>query len=122
MGPYRQAEQVVWVMDTLNSHTISSLYETVPAEESFRIAQKLEIHDTPKHGSWLNSAEIELSAMTSPCLDRRIDRLEKLSSELVTWQLDRNRAEKPVKWQVYHRRRADKTTWFISSRLAQSRH
>jgi hypothetical protein len=83
-------------MDTLNSHTISSLYETVPAEEAFRIAQRLEIHDTPKHGSWLN---IELSAMTSQCLDRRIDRLEKLSSELAVWQLDRNRAEKTVKWQ-----------------------
>jgi hypothetical protein len=86
-------------MDNLNTHTTSSLYETFPAEEAFRIAQKLEIHYTPKHGSWLNIAEIELSAMTSQCLDRRIDTLEKLSSELAAWQLDRNRAEKTVNWQ-----------------------
>jgi hypothetical protein len=86
-------------MDTLNSHPISSLYETVPVEEAFTIAQKLELYYTPKQGSWLNSAEIELSTMTSPCLDRRIDRLETLSSELAAWQLDRNRAEKTVKGQ-----------------------
>jgi hypothetical protein len=67
MGRYPQAEKVVLVMDNLNTHTTSSLYETFPAEEAFRIAQKLELHYTPKHGSWLNIAEIELSAMTSQC-------------------------------------------------------
>jgi hypothetical protein len=79
---YPQAEQVVLVMDNLNTHTISSLYQAFPAEEAFTIARKLEIHYTPKHGSWLNIAEIELSAMTSQCLDRRIDTLEKLSRGL----------------------------------------
>jgi hypothetical protein len=70
------------VMDNLNTHTLGSLYETYPAEEALKIAQKLELHYTPKHGSWLNIAEIELSAMTIQCLGRRIDTLEKLSTEL----------------------------------------
>jgi hypothetical protein len=96
---YPDAEKVVLVMDNLNTHTVSSLYEVFPAAEAFEIAQKLEIHYTPKHGSWLNIAEIELSAMSSQCLDRRIDRLEKLSGELTAWQLDRNRNHKTVKWQ-----------------------
>jgi hypothetical protein len=96
---YPLAEKVVLVMDNLNTHTISSLYEAFPAEEAFEIAQKLEIHYTPKHGSWLNIAEIELSAMTSQCLDRRIDMLEKLSGEIEAWQLDRNEKHRIVKWQ-----------------------
>jgi hypothetical protein len=82
-----------------NPHTLSSLYETFPAEEAFRIAQKLEIPYTPKHGSWLNRAETELSSMTSQCLDRRIDTLEKLSSELAAWQLARNTLQRIVDWQ-----------------------
>ena len=99
MEEYPQAEKVVLVMDNLNTHTISSLYETFPAEEAFWIAQKLELHYTPKHGSWLNIAEIELSAMTSQCLDRRIDTLEKLSEELEAWQIERNEKQKIVRWQ-----------------------
>jgi hypothetical protein len=96
---YPRAEKVVWAMDNLNTHTLSSLYETFTAEEAFAIAQKLENHYTPKHGSWLNIAEIELSAMTSQCLDRWIDTLEKLKRELAAWQYDRNRNQKTVKWQ-----------------------
>jgi hypothetical protein len=96
---YPQVEKVVLVMDNLNTHTLSSLYEAFPAEEAFAIAQRLEIHYTPKHGSWLNIAEIELSAMTSQCLDRRIDTLEKLNRELEAWQHERNRNQKTVKWQ-----------------------
>jgi hypothetical protein len=96
---YPEAEKVVLVMDNLNTHTISSLYQSYPAEEAFEIAQKLEIHDTPKHGSWLNIAEIELSAMTSQCLDRRIDPLEKLSRDLEAWQRERNEKQKIVRWQ-----------------------
>jgi hypothetical protein len=99
---YPDAEKAVLVMDNANlrfenTHTIASLYERFPAEEAFRIAQRLEIHYTPKHGSWLNIAEIELSAMTSQCLDRRIDTLERLQGELAAWQQDRN--QKTVKWQ-----------------------
>jgi hypothetical protein len=72
---YPRAEKVVLVMENLNTHTLSSLYEAFPAAEALEIVQKLEIHYTPKHGSWLNRAEIELSAMTSQCLNRRIDTL-----------------------------------------------
>ncbi|MHB9294221.1 putative IS630 family transposase ISSac1 [Hollandina sp. SP2] len=96
---YPLAEKVVLVMDNLNTHTISLLYEAFPAEEAFEIAQKLEIHDTSQHGSWLNIAEIELSAMTSQCLDRRIDTLGKLSFELGAWQQEGNTNHKTVKWQ-----------------------
>ncbi|MDR2094718.1 MAG: transposase, partial [Treponema sp.] len=101
---YPDAEKVVLVMDNANlrfenTHTVSSLYERFPAAEAFGLAQKLEIHYTPKHGSWLNIAEIELSAMTSQCLERRIDTLEKLPGELGVWQGERNQNQKTVKWQ-----------------------
>jgi recombinational DNA repair ATPase RecF len=96
---YPQADKAVLVMDNLNTHTLSSLYEMFPAEEAFRIGQKLEVHYTSKHGSWLNIAEIELSAMTSQCLDRRIETLEKLNSELGAWQTKRNDKRKLVEWQ-----------------------
>jgi hypothetical protein len=99
MEEYSEAEKVVLVMDNLNTPTISSLYQSYPAEEAFEIAQKLEIHYTPKHGSWLNRAEIELSAMTSQYLDRRIDTQEKLVAELKAWQRERNEKQKLVKWQ-----------------------
>jgi recombinational DNA repair ATPase RecF len=75
------------------------LYEAFPAAEAFAIAQRLEIHYTPKHGSWLNIAEIELSAMSSQCLNRRIDTLENLNRELEAWQQERNRNQKTVEWQ-----------------------
>ena len=80
---YPKAEKVVLVMDNLNTHTISSLYEAFPSEEAFRLARRLEIHFTPKHGSWLNIAEIELSAMTVQCLGgRRIPDIITLNEEL----------------------------------------
>jgi hypothetical protein len=96
---YSLAEKAVLVMDNFNTHTLSSLYETFPAGETFAIVQKLEIHYTPKHGSWLNIAEFELSALTSQCLDRRIDTLEKLKSELEAWQHDRHEKQKIVRRQ-----------------------
>jgi hypothetical protein len=97
---YPQAEKVVLVMDNLNTHTISSPYETFPAVEAFGIAQKPEVHYTPKHGSRLNIAEIELSAMTGRCLNRRIDTLEKLTTELDAWQHDRNTKGSMVRWRL----------------------
>jgi hypothetical protein len=101
---YPDAEKVVLVMDNANlrfenTHTVSSLYEAFPVAEAFEIARKLEIHYTPKHGSWLNIAEIGLSAMSSQCLDRRIDTLEKLQGELGAWQRERNQNQKAVKGQ-----------------------
>ena len=97
---YPDAEKVVLVMDNLNTHTISSLYETFSPEEAFRLAQRLEIHFTPKHGSWLNIAEIELSAMATQCLgNRRIPGLMTMNEELSMWHTKRNQTQKGVDWQ-----------------------
>jgi hypothetical protein len=96
---YPTAEKVVLVMDNLNTHSITSLYTAFPAPKAFKLAQRLEIHYTPKHGSWLNIAEIELSAMTKQCLDRRIDNTDTLSHEVYAWCSDRNKACKSIKWQ-----------------------
>ena len=96
---YPDAEKVVLVMDNLNTHGISSFYETFPPEEAFRLAQRLEIHYTPKHGSWLNIAEIELSALAAQCLGtRRIPRIEALNTELNAWETRRNAAQRGVHW------------------------
>src|SRR5262249_48590469 len=96
---YRDAETVVLVMDNLNTHGIASLYEAFPPDEAFALAQRLEIHHTPKHGSWLNIAEIELSALTRQCLDRRIDDLTVLNTELAAWQNATNSNQRQVDWQ-----------------------
>jgi len=97
---YPEAEKVVLVMDNLNTHTRSSLYETFPPEKAFDLAQRLEIHYTPKHGSWLNISEIELSALTVQCLgERRIPKIEALNAELSAWHTQRNAAQKGVDWQ-----------------------
>jgi hypothetical protein len=96
---YPKAKKVVLVMDNLNTHTLSSLYETFPPEEAFRLARRLEIHYTPKHGSWLNIAEIELSAMAAQCLgQRRIPDLTALNEELAAWHVRRNLSQKGVDW------------------------
>ena len=96
---YPDAETVVLVMDNLNTHGIASLYEAFEPDEAFALAQRLEIHHTPKHGSWLNIAEIELSALTRQCLDRRIDDLEVLNTELTAWQHATNADHRQVDWQ-----------------------
>ena len=97
---YPEAEKVVLVQDNLNTHTTSSLYEAFPPEEAFRLAQRLENHYTPKHGSWLNLAECELSALAAQCLgDRRIPDIETLNEELTAWHTRRNLAQKGVDWQ-----------------------
>ena len=96
---YSKAEKVVLVMDNLNTHAISSLYEAFPPEEAFRLAGRLEIHFTPKHGSWLNIAEIELSSMASQCLGkRRISCIESLNAELAVWHTRRNQNQRGVDW------------------------
>jgi len=96
---YPDAEKVVVVMDNLNTHNISSLYEAFTPEEAFRLAQRLEIHYTPKHGSWLNIAEIELSALAAQCLGtRRIPSVEALNRELSAWESQRNANQKGVDW------------------------
>lgn len=97
-GHYPHAKRVRLVMDNLNTHTISSLYETFAPEQALSLAQRLEIHYTPKHGRWLNMAEIELSAMTIQCLDRRIGSIEQLQTEITAWKMDRNQEQKSVEW------------------------
>lgn len=95
---YPDADTVVLVMDNLNTHSIASLYEAFDPEIAFALAQRLEIHHTPKHGSWLNIAEIELSALTRQCLDRRIDDLDVLNTELAAWQNAVNADQRQVQW------------------------
>jgi hypothetical protein len=97
-GAYSQAEKVVLVMDNLNTHTPSSFYEIFPPEEARRLARKLEIHYTPKHGSWLNMAEIELAALTRQCLQRRLGTPEQMRQEVAAWQQERNRAQISIHW------------------------
>jgi hypothetical protein len=92
------AEKVVLVMDNLNTHKVASLYETFPPEKARRIAERLEIHHTPKHGSWLNVAEIELSVLTRQCLDRRIGGAEELRQEVDAWEEERNDRGVEVRW------------------------
>lgn len=95
---YPEAETIVLVMDNLNTHGIGSLYEAFPPAEARRIAKKLEIHHTPKHGSWLNMAESELSILARQCLQRRIPDLEQLRREVTAWQIERNQAKSPMIW------------------------
>jgi DDE superfamily endonuclease len=92
------AEVVVVVMDNLNTHKLASLYEAFPPEQARRIAERLEIHHTPKHGSWLNVAEIELSVLARQCLDRRIASAAELRREVGAWQEERNERAVEVRW------------------------
>jgi hypothetical protein len=96
---YPQAERIVLVMDNLNTHTPAALYEAFAPSEARRIYEKLEIHYTPKHGSWLNMAEIELSVLARQCLgDRRIPNREWLAGEVGAWEAERNAGESSIDW------------------------
>src|SRR5260370_2338724 len=77
-------------MHNLNTHICGALYETFPPEEARRIAKRLEFHSTPKHGSWLNMAEMEFSVLTRQCLNRRLDTTEGLAAEIAAWESRRN--------------------------------
>jgi len=96
---YQDAEYVVLVMDNLNTHSIASLYEAFPAEEALRLAKRLEIHHTPKHGSWLNIAEIELSVLKRQCLPERIPDINLMRQQVAAWNQDRNTKQSKVDWQ-----------------------
>jgi hypothetical protein len=96
---YPAAERVVLVLDNLSTHTPAALYETFPPGEARRLVERLEIHYTPKHGSWMNMAELELSVLARQCLDRRIPDLDALRREVAAWELDRNAAMVRVDWQ-----------------------
>jgi len=96
---YPEAEKVMLVMDNLNTHSTSSLYEAFPPQEARRLTERLEIHYTPKHGRWLNIAEIELSLLKSQCLDQRIPEIELMGKEVSLWTSDRNNRQAKVNWQ-----------------------
>jgi transposase len=95
---YPEAEVITLVLDNLNTHTPASLYQTFEPAEARRIARRLEIHYTPKHGSWLNMAEIELSVLSRQCLDRRIPDQTTLDREVTGWQAGRNTDGATVDW------------------------
>lgn len=95
---YPAAERLVLVMDNLNTHTPAALYETFPPEEARSLAERLEIHYTPKHGSWLNMAEVELSVLARQCLDRRIPDQATLTREVAAWEQRRNAQGGTINW------------------------
>lgn len=95
---YPQAEKIVLVMDNLNIHTPASLYEAFPPAEAQRLADRLEIHHTPQHGSWLNMAEIELGILQRQCLDRRLGDQATLTSEVAAWVATRNARLRRIDW------------------------
>ena len=95
---YPEAERITLVMDNLNTHTGASLYKAFDPQEARRILGKLDIHYTPKHGSWLNMAEIEFSILSRQCLDRRIPDSETLKQEVDMWAEQRNAHPKPMEW------------------------
>jgi hypothetical protein len=95
---YPDAERITLVMDNLNTHAPASLYKAFSPEEARRILERLEIHYTPKHGSWLNMAEIELSILSKQCLDRRIGDQATLKREVAAWEASRNAHTEPMQW------------------------
>jgi hypothetical protein len=97
-GRYKNAERVVLVMDQLNTHTVASLYEAFDPPEARRLAERLEIHYTPKHGSWLNMAEIELGVMTRQCFNHRTADRSTLGGQVRAWAAGRNRRHCRVDW------------------------
>ena len=96
---YPAAERIVLVMDNLNTHSPSSFYEAFAPSEARRLTERLEIHYTPKHGSWLNIGECELSVLGRQCLARRIDNAQRLAAEIAAWERDRSALVKRVNWQ-----------------------
>jgi hypothetical protein len=96
---YPNTTKIKLVMDNLNTHKIASLYATFPPEEALRIAKKIDIHHTPKHGSWMNMAEIELGVLASQCLDRRIPDQETMDRECQAWAKKRNSENRKADWQ-----------------------
>lgn len=96
---YHDAEQLILVTDNLNIHSPACLYEAFPPTEACRIAQRIEWHYTPEHGSWLNIAEIELSVLHRQCLDRRLEDVAAVEREASAWEAERNTAKVRVYWQ-----------------------
>jgi hypothetical protein len=95
---YPHADKIVLVMDNLNTHTLSALYEVFPAQEARRLCRRFEVHYTPKHGSWLNMAEIELSVLDRQCLSQRLSSLDQAQQQVTAWTTRRNQAAVTINW------------------------
>lgn len=95
---YPDAEVIRVVLDNLNTHAFGSLFSTYPPDEAWRLRRRLEFHFTPKHASWLNMAECELSVLSRQCLARRLASKDRLSDEVASWVADRNRARAKINW------------------------
>jgi hypothetical protein len=98
-SPYQNAPKIKVVVDNLNTHNTSSLYKAFPAPKARDLAKRIEFHYTPKHGSWLNIAEISISILSKQCIDRRIPNLTALNQEIKTWEADYNANCKSINWQ-----------------------
>lgn len=96
---YKTARKIVLIQDNLNTHNSSSFYETFPAATAFELSERFDMTYTPKKASWLNMAEIEFSALSKQCLDRRIDSLSRMKSEVDIWTKNRNKAKVKIEWQ-----------------------
>jgi hypothetical protein len=95
---YPDAEKIILVMDNLNTHSLSSLYATFEPEKARHLCERFQIHYTPKHGSWLNMAELEIGVMSRQCLCRRIATIEKMAEEVQSWVAQRNKEKTTVHW------------------------
>jgi hypothetical protein len=95
---YPEAEAILLVQDNLNTHTAGSFYDALPPDDAFKLAKRFEYHYTPRKGSWLNMAEIELSALSKQCLDRRISDMKWLIDEVSAWEQERNAIGATVRW------------------------
>jgi DDE superfamily endonuclease len=95
---YPDAVKIRLVCDNLNTHTGGALYQTFPPKEAKRLCDRLDFHPTPKHGSWLNIAETELSVLAGQCLDRRMESKDLVATETSAWEVERNRLEAKVRW------------------------
>jgi hypothetical protein len=96
---YPEVEKIILVMDNLNTHSLASLYAAVEPEQARSLAERFEIHHTPKHGSWLNMAELEIGIMSRQCLNRRIAGIEEMGDEVAAWVSKRNSRKTTIQWQ-----------------------
>jgi len=98
-SPYKNVPKVIVVIDNLNTHNIASLYKTFPAPFARVLARRIEIRRTPKHGSWLNIAEISISILAKQCINRRIKSIEMLNAEIAAWEAEYNSTDRSISWQ-----------------------
>lgn len=120
ISQWKQAEVMVLVQDNLNTHNASSFYENLPAVQAYDLMKRFEFHYTPKKGSWLNMAELELSALARQCLARRIPDIETLSGELESIVKERNELEIKVKWQFTIQNARDKLSRHYENVIAKT--